>query len=354
MTKKLLSVIIILCLVFALSLKASADFGDFGGDTDYGGGFDYDYGDSDYDYDYDDDDDYDYYDDDDDDDYGETNNAYYHYIGYTGGSGPSSGGMCYDSMGKAVSAVPLSMISADNDSGSSAVLGVLVLSVIAIAVVVIKRGKNNSYSYSGGDMPSGAAPTDRSMLRPMNTYIENDESFSDTELCAKISNMYVQFQNGWQSKNLEELRPYMTDEFFARMDRQLDSYRRKKQTNIIERIAVLGVELTGWTQRGDEDIIIADVKTRIVDYVIDDNTNAVVRGSDTAEKFMEYEWTLSRKSGVKTAIGTGTRSLSCPHCGAPLDINRTAKCEYCGSIVTVDSTDWAVSDMKGISQRTRR
>ena len=42
----------------------------------------------------------------------------------------------------------------------------------------------------------------------------------------------------------------------------------------------------------------------------------------------------------------------CPHCGAPIKLNASAKCEYCGSVITSVNTDWAISSMRGISQRT--
>ena len=77
-----------------------------------------------------------------------------------------------------------------------------------------------------------------------------------------------------------------------------------------------------------------------------------MRGSNTAEKFMEYEWDLVRSSGRTTASGTGTTVQSCPHCGAPIDVNHTAVCDYCGSVLTTDTFDWAVREIKGLSQRT--
>ena len=43
---------------------------------------------------------------------------------------------------------------------------------------------------------------------------------------------------------------------------------------------------------------------------------------------------------------------NCPACGAPLDINATAKCPYCGSVVTVQQEEWALSSIKGLYQRT--
>ena len=52
-------------------------------------------------------------------------------------------------------------------------------------------------------------------------------------------------------------------------------------------------------------------------------------------------------TGEQTATGT-----TCPNCGAPLDLNHTAKCEYCGAIITAAEYDWVISAIKGISQRT--
>lgn len=79
--KRVLSLLLIMLLLTSCGLRAFADFGDYGGDSDYGydsnDSYDYDYDSDDYDYDYDDDDDdYDY-------DYGgygyEIYNAYYSY-----------------------------------------------------------------------------------------------------------------------------------------------------------------------------------------------------------------------------------------------------------------------------------
>lgn len=213
----------------------------------------------------------------------------------------------------------------------------------------------NNYAPTQGNhpLPPGATATDTSTLAPISSYVNLDANFSELELKEKLSNVYIQMQNCWQAKNIEQLRPYFTDSLFAQFDRQLDSYRRNKQTNMIERIAVLDVSLKGWRQQSGNDEIIAIVKTRIVDYTIDDTTGNVVRGSKTAEKFMTYEYSLTRKTGVKTGVNDGTKVIKCPQCGAPIDVNKSAKCEYCGSIVTVDSTDWTINQIKGIAQRTQ-
>ena len=160
-------------------------------------------------------------------------------------------------------------------------------------------------------------------------------------------------QDTWHAKNISSLRPYMTDSFFNQMNRQLEQFRKQNQTDYTERIAVLNVGLKGWRQSAGMDYITVSLSSRIVSYVLDDLTGKLISGDKNREKFMEYEIELSRKSGVITQAETsGAKSATCPHCGAPLKLNASAQCEYCGSVITNVNTDWAICGMKGISQRT--
>ena len=290
------------------SMPIHADFGDFAGDGDYGGGDwgggDYDYGGGDYD--------------------------------YGGGSSSSSGN---DSILDYIFSFLFSLLGWP---------GLIIL----IIIIYFWQKKKGNIPPSQPSQPGGGQRTDASTLRSMAEYQQLDPQFSEAEFREKLSNLYVRFQNSWQAKNMEDLRPYLTDAMYAQFDRQLDNYRQNHQTNHIERIAVLGVTLRGWKQESGNDVIVAELQTRIVDYVTDDNNGQLIRGSRAQEKFMTYEWTLRRTSGQTTGQTTGTTAQTCPHCGAQIDINHTAVCEYCGSVLTTDTFDWAVSSIKGISQRT--
>ncbi len=76
-------------------------------------------------------------------------------------------------------------------------------------------------------------------------------------------------------------------------------------------------------------------------------------GSEVSEKFLTYEWTLTRTTGVKTKTSTGVTTQTCPHCGAQVNINQTAECPYCGSIMTTDTFDWAIDNITALSQKTK-
>lgn len=302
------TIAMVLTIVIAPMAGHALDFGDFGGDNDYGG----------------------------DDDWG--------------GGGDSDS----DSSGDGLGAIIWWLFKVVYDLFG--VPGVIVLAIILLTLYHFakkkKKGSGQPYQQHA-PQPQGAQRTDRSTLAQMYTYQQVDPNFDIEGFKEKLSNLYVQCQNAWTDKNMESLRPYLTDAMYAQFDRQLESYRAKHQTNRVERIAVLGVELVGWKQAGGKDTIIAELRTRIVDYVVDDNTGTIIRGSDRNEKFMTYEWTLVRTSGQTTGQASGMTGQICPSCGAHVDINHTAVCEYCGTVLTTDTFDWVISNIKGISQQTK-
>ena len=293
--------VFVLCiLLMMLPAFAGADFGDFSGDSDYGGSWDSDY----------------------------------------------SSGSYYDD---------------DSDvSGIDIGIGLAVMAVIVVLGLIFdvsEKKKKKQYGagrpQSAQGRPHGAQRTPDSRLQPLGDLAVTDPSFDANAMQEKISNLYVQMQNCWTDKNIESLRPYFTDAFFTQMERQLNGLKSRGLTNHVDRIAVLGVNLRGFYKQGGDEHLIVELRTRIVDYTVQDSDKKLVSGDRNREKFMTYEWDMCRAEGSVTTREGAMQSVSCPGCGAPLSINTTAKCPYCGRVVTLDEHDWALCAIKGISQTTR-
>lgn len=315
MGRKIFALLTILALlVLVTPMIGKADFGNFAGDSDYGGGG-------------------------------------YSYSGGGGGYSYDDGGYSsYSSRGS--SGYYSSSGSSDGD------FGIMLLVMIIFAPVAfaykMKSDENNTPASRRTPTRPPVRPqqTPTPHLLPMSGYTKLDENFDEQEICEKIANLYMQMQINWTNRDIEPLRPYFTHTFFAQCEMQVNQLKQLHRINYVERIAILGTELLGYRQVGGKDIITARLKTRIVDYTVNENTGDVISGSRTAEKFMTYEWDLSRTSGTKTTKNDGVTKTLCPSCGAPLDPNAGAKCKFCGSVINHDEHTWALCAIRGISQHT--
>ena len=235
MGKRWIVLLLLLCLAAALASGVIADFGDFSGDSDYGGSS---WSDSD-------------------------------------SSWSGSGG----------------------DSGDAAFNFYVTLFWVAVIIIImILENRKKKKNGSASDAKTAA----KAALRPMQEYSSIDPAFQESALRERISNLYVQMQNCWTGKDITPLRPYFDDAYFTQMDRQLAQHRKQHKTNYVERIAVLSVEFKGFRQQAGKDHILATVKTRIVDYTLDDATGKLLSGSRKKEKFMTYEYDLCRATGYRT------------------------------------------------------
>lgn len=293
----LLALFVALAIAAMIPLSGLADAGNFSGDSDYGGS-DYSSSDSDWDSDW---------------------------------SSSSS--------------------SSSSSGGGGSLIGLIIVVVI---VVIIIRSKGGGKPTGGSGASSGPAQMpQREIDSGLAKLKEEDPEFSREAFLERVSNMYVQLQEAWEAKKWEPIRIMMTDALYNQFKRQLDEYIRNNQTNHVDRIAVLSADMISYRQDEVNDIIKVLLKTRIVDYVVNDADGSLVSGDRSREKFMTYEWTLIRAKGVKTAHDQGVGQVNCPSCGAPMSINQSGKCEYCGSVLTSGQYDWIISAIRGISQVTR-
>ncbi len=312
MKRKIFLIAIAILLALSFPTAAFADFGDFAGGSDwgysdFGGGYSdfggYDSWDSGYDY-------YDY-------DYG-YNGTYY-----------------------------------GNNSDRITFVDVIVTVFIILIVVafVILRAKT-SKNISRNRPVNIPAKRQETTVNDIAGLKARDPGFNESKFIGDVSNLYVRFQDAWTAKDLSDLRPHLTEELYAKSDRQIKGYIQRGQTNHVERVSVLSAKIVGCTKDAKNDIVTVEILSRICDYITDDRTGNIIRGDMNKELFMTYRWTLIRTLGKQTAEGELVDDKKCPNCGAPIDLNRSAVCEYCGSVVTSSEYDWVVSDIRGISQRS--
>ncbi len=230
--------------------------------------------------------------------------------------------------------------------------------IFIIARVVAKRKAEGTNGGAEGTAPQVFNPgllkqaetaTNPATLIDIKAYKDTDPTFNESEFTEKLTNLYLRLQGSIAAKDIDTMSPYLTEELFEKYKQDEITLKSESKSIRISHPSVLDTSIAGWKKAGDNDVIIARLRTRSTEWLIDDTTGKILNGSNSAEIFTDYEWSLVRKSGASTKQGESLNARVCPNCGAPISINHTTRCEYCDTILTVDSYNWRISEIKTIS-----
>lgn len=176
-----------------------------------------------------------------------------------------------------------------------------------------------------------------------------DELFNKDEFISGTRELFVKLQEAWTNRDWSTIRVFETNELFEQHQRQLQGYIDNKQINVMERICVLSAKLSNFKQTGDKDVITVILKSKMVDYIIDETTGKIIKGDKFTDRYSTYKLDFIRKTGIKTKPGSNQiNTTNCPNCGAPTKITSAGECEYCGSIVTTGEFSWALANLEKI------
>ncbi len=148
--------------------------------------------------------------------------------------------------------------------------------------------------------------------------------------------IFLDVENAWMNFELEKVRNSITDEMFNMYESQLSSMEIKGEQNIMSDFIMRDCAIDSYNKQNDNIEITAKYIIEFYDYIIEKSTGKVLRGDKYRKLRMYYDFTFIM-SDKKENID------KCPNCGAPLKINSAGVCEYCGSKVVGDSTNWVMS-----------
>ena len=155
---------------------------------------------------------------------------------------------------------------------------------------------------------------------------------------------FVAIQNAWMDFDYDKLRALCTDELYNTYTAQLDALKIKNGKNIMtafdnEEIKIIGI-------KEENKIVTVEVYLRCTfyDYVINNKTKEVIRGSKDYTLTNNYEMQFVRKTNNKK------KKVKCPNCGAEINTVVSTKCEYCGSTIVIAANEFVLSKKTNVNK----
>ncbi len=197
-------------------------------------------------------------------------------------------------------------------------LDILLLGGIAYVIFwVVRRGQRTEeatatsyYSQMPSESPSsvsGSAPMApvqepgssgaQDLERGLGHIRQMDPGFDGAAFRDWCSDAFFRMQAAWMHRDLEKLRPLLTEEMFEAFREQIEELRAKRQINKLESIAVRSIELTeAWQEQG-LDYLTVRYLASLLDYTVDEISGKTVEGSDREPVKFEEFWTWIRPIG---------------------------------------------------------
>ena len=231
-------------------------------------------------------------------------------------------------------------------------LGIPLIIIVAIGYVVIQKSRDpGSRTQRAIQQAEAARRTQVSFSQVegwVNALRARDPGFDLEVLYGKVRTLFMDVQQAWFVRDLERVRPFLSDATFQRLTGQLDLLKRQGVRDAIADVRILEVGLIGLDQSDWFDTVHFRVHARMRDTDVpaeaDDAQAHAAAQRVPVEAFTEV-WSFVRKPGVKTKIGEDLYQGKCPHCGAPFNGGATNVCEYCSAVVNSGNYDWTLSEI---------
>lgn len=167
--------------------------------------------------------------------------------------------------------------------------------------------------------------------------------FNRAEFLDWSGRLFIQTQEIWKNGDWNSIRRYETTELYEQQSKQYKDYIDRDLVNVKDAISIQTIRLADFNQTDEKDVLTVVLQYKMCDYIIKKTTGNIVRGDKEKFKYGVYKMEFIRR----TSEAPGSiRNVKCPNCGAQL--MSEGKCEYCGSIITTEECNWALSSLERI------
>lgn len=166
--------------------------------------------------------------------------------------------------------------------------------------------------------------------------ILKEENKFDVDLFKKwCVNIFEYMQLG-QEKELEQIKSSLEEDLYNRKINQLKNFKKDHLELRREDIVIEEIKILDYAKWSDKEEIQVFIETKMKEYIINKDTNKILRGNNEKINEKSFIMTFRKKDGEKQ-VGF---VRNCQNCGAAIEDTEFDRCSYCGSLVNPIRYNW--------------
>lgn len=235
--------------------------------------------------------------------------------------------------------IPFAAAADEEDSGSAVLWIVFAVAFVAAAALFAWK------SLKPKTTEKNAPAAKNYSLQPTADYKTLDPKFDPQAFKQKVSNLYVRLQTALTLRDISELQPFCTEQFFDENQKQIEQWKASECIWHADRLAILNTAISGYRCEDGFDYFYVNLYIRAVNYTVSETNKKVLSGSKSTEKFQTIRVELVRPSGDVSLTELEAHITNCPNCGAPVNAGYSAKCTYCGCLADQNEHGFRISSV---------
>lgn len=173
-----------------------------------------------------------------------------------------------------------------------------------------------------------------------------DPTFNESMFLTKVNNIFVKFFTSIMLDKMSDVDHFVGDEVYNYGLSILNNAKSQGCRQMYDELNVKESSIEDIEVNENVYIIKVYLQSRYMDYIIN-LSNGTVTGNDSSRINVNYRLTFVKRINAQEQ-GVVRK---CPTCGAPLSVNTSGKCDYCGSIYNQEDYDWVLNGLEVLNRR---
>ena len=203
-------------------------------------------------------------------------------------------------------------------------------------------GKQGTSAYQGSVIRRGNdLISAQQQQQAIDAILQDDPSFDQAVFGQRATAAFIKIQHAWSQQNLPEIRAFVSDGIYERFSLQIEEQRDLGYRNPMENLSVHSATIAQLKSDDFFRAITVRIQASATDYRVSLENGRKIAGTERDDNFVEF-WTFLRRCGAATSQRSGLIEGNCPNCGAVVELNQSAKCTSCDTLVRSGQYDWVL------------
>ena len=162
--------------------------------------------------------------------------------------------------------------------------------------------------------------------------------FNEAMFKTKVDNIFVKLYTSIMKQDLSDVEHFIGDSLQKEIEDKINTLKSQNKRQMYDELNAKDTRIISRNIENDKEVIIVELISRYMDYIIDIDTGDLLSGDDTRRiekrNILRFEKKLDTKE-----IGLVRK---CPGCGASISVNTSGKCDYCDTIFNQEDYDYVL------------